>query len=125
MRIPNILKRLFFIFFIILLIFLFYNIIKLNSETEINFLSLEFIYFTTSLSLIGSYFMSYAMYLRHKKIQTSYKERSELFKTDIFYGISITFIIPILYIFGGNICSKFVFCWIYKLLFLYIDHCQR
>ena len=70
MRIPNILKRLFFIFFIILLIFLFYNIIKLNSETEINFLSLEFIYFTTSLSLIGSYFMSYAMYLRHKKIQT-------------------------------------------------------
>ena len=37
MRIPNILKRLFFIFFIILLIFLFYNIIKLNSETEINF----------------------------------------------------------------------------------------
>ena len=100
MRIPNILKRLFFIFFIILLIFLFYNIIKLNSETEINFLSLEFIYFTTSLSLIGSYFMSYAMYLRHKKIQTSYKERSELFKTDIFYGISITFIIPILYILG-------------------------
>ena len=52
--------------------------------------------FTASISLIGSYFMSYAMYLRHKKIQTSSHERDYLFKRDILYGVSITFLTPLL-----------------------------
>lgn len=107
MKIPNLFKKLFFIFFIFLVLFLFYNVNLLNSDESINFLSNEFIYFTTTISLIGSYFMSYAMYLRHKQIQISIRERSSLFKTDILYGISITFIIPLLYYFGGAISVSF------------------
>ena len=107
MKIPNLFKKLFFILFIFLVLFLFYNVNLLNSDESINFLSNEFIYFTTTISLIGSYFMSYAMYLRHKQIQISIRERSSLFKTDILYGISITFIIPLLYYFGGAISVSF------------------
>ena len=35
--------------------------------------------------------MSYAMYLRHKKIQTSEKERMYIFKRDILYGYQLLF----------------------------------
>jgi len=53
--------------------------------------------------------MSYAMYLRHKKIQSSFEERMYLFKRDILYGISITFLIPILYYLGGTVAVSFAF----------------
>ena len=79
-----------------------------NSEI-IDYLSLEFISFTVSISLIGSYFMSYAMFLRHKRIQSSLRVRSDLFQTDILYGTSITFLIPILYYFGNIIGVSFAF----------------
>ena len=107
MQIPNLLKKIFFITFLLLVIILTYSINSLNAFKSVDFLSSEFIYFTTTISLIGSYFMCYAMYLRHKQIQISYKERSVLFKTDILYGISITFIIPILYYFGGTTSVSF------------------
>ena len=72
------------------------DVFDLISENK-NYLSTQFIFCTISISLIGSYFMCYAMYLRHKKIQSSVKIRSNLFQTDIYYGLSITFLIPILY----------------------------
>ena len=53
--------------------------------------------------------MSYAMYLRHKKIQSSIKLRSDLFQTDIMYGVSITFLIPILYYLGNVIGVSFAY----------------
>ena len=53
--------------------------------------------------------MSYAMYLRHKKIQISAKERFYLFKRDIIYGISIIFLIPLLYNVGGTYAVSFTF----------------
>jgi len=83
-----------------------YLIIKV---TNLDFLGTQFIMFTASVSLMGSYFMSYAMYLRHKKIQASLKERIYLFKRDILYGISITFLIPMLYFSGGTILVSFSF----------------
>tara|TARA_B110000027_G_C16057393_1_gene272817 strand:- start:435 stop:1130 length:696 start_codon:yes stop_codon:yes gene_type:complete len=83
-----------------------YLIIKV---TNLDFLGTQFIMFTASVSLMGSYFMSYAMYLRHKKIQASLEERIYLFKRDILYGISITFLIPMLYFSGGTILVSFSF----------------
>ena len=49
------------------------------------------------------------MYLRHKKIQSTLKIRSDLFQTDILYGTSITFLIPILYYLGNTIGVSFAF----------------
>ena len=71
-------------------------------KENIIYIGFEFVSFTILISLIGSYFMSFAMYLRHKKIQTSEKERMYIFKRDILYGLSITFLIPILYYSGGT-----------------------
>ena len=68
-----------------------FSIYFIIQQNEVNYLGIEFIIFTISLSLVGSYFMCYAMYLRHKMIQTSLKTRFYLFQKDIFYGISITF----------------------------------
>ena len=76
---------------------------------KINYIGYEFVVFTISISLIGSFFMSYAMYLRHKRIQKSEQERVYIFKRDIFYGLTITFIIPFLYYFGGAIAVSFSF----------------
>ena len=101
--VPQILKKLFVILFIIIVGIFIYNSNILYNQKNIDYFSNEFIYFTTSLSLIGSYFMSYAMYFRHKKIQASAKDRYNLFKIDFIYGISLIFLIPILYYFGGAI----------------------
>jgi len=49
------------------------------------------------------------MFLRHKKIQDSYKERLLLFKRDVLYGLSITFLVPILYLLGNIIAVSFSF----------------
>ena len=77
--------------------------------SKINYIGYEFVIFTISISLIGSFFMSYAMYLRHKRIQKSEQERVYIFKRDIVYGITITFLIPLLYYFGGTIAVSFSF----------------
>ena len=107
MKLPNFLKTILFIIFLILMCTLFLISSYLYKQNNIDFFGREFFYFTINVSLIGSYLMSYAMYLRHKQIQISVTERSNLFKTDIFYGVSITFIIPILYKIGGEISVSF------------------
>ncbi|MDC3162688.1 hypothetical protein OA670_03670, partial [Candidatus Pelagibacter sp.] len=65
--------------------------------------------FTITISLIGSFFMSYSMYLRHKIIQTDMALRYNLFKTDIIYGSSITILIPFLYYAVGTFAVSFAF----------------
>ena len=98
-----------YLVFVLILIWFVHSFFQIFNYEEINYLSLEFISLTVSISLIGSYFMSYAMYLRHKKIQSSTKLRSDLFQTDIMYGVSITFLIPILYYLGNEIGVSFAY----------------
>jgi len=103
------LKNLLYAIFVFIFSLSIFSIYMLINISDINFLGKEFILFTISVSLIGSYFMSYAMYLRHKKIQSSFEERMFLFKRDIFYGLSITFLIPVLYFMGGTIGVSLTF----------------
>ena len=108
-RLNNYLKFFLYVVFIFILILFILNYLFIFNGEIINYLSFEFISFTVSISLIGSYFMSYAMYLRHKKIQSSLRVRSDLFQIDILYGTSITFLIPILYYLGNIIGVSFAF----------------
>ena len=103
------LKNILYITFVLILMWFILNYFFIVNDEIINYLSIEFISFTVSISLIGSYFMSYAMYLRHKKIQSSLRMRADLFQTDILYGTSITFLIPILYYLGNIIGVSFAF----------------
>ena len=108
-QLGNKLKLFLYLVFVLIFSWFIWNFIKIYKNETINYLSLEFIFFTTSISLIGSYFMIYAMYLRHKIIQTTFKQRSGLFQTDILYGTSISFLIPILYYLGNIIGVSFAF----------------
>jgi len=108
-RLSNNLKILIYIFFVLIVTWFISNYFSIFNGETINYLSLEFIFFTVSISLIGSFFMCYAMYLRHKKIQSSSRLRSGLFQTDILYGTSITFLIPVLYYLGNIIGVSLAF----------------
>jgi len=59
-----------------------------------------FIFYTLSFSLLGSFFMTYAMYVRQKSIQLTYERRTNVFVYDIIYGTSICFYCPLLYYVG-------------------------
>ena len=108
-EISSTIKKLSSILFVFVLAAVSISVYKLISQENINYIGIEFVSFTISISLIGSYFMSFAMYLRHKKIQTSEQERMYIFKRDILYGLSITFLIPILYYSGGTVGVSFSF----------------
>jgi hypothetical protein len=108
-QLTNKIKNFLYVVFVLILIWFTLNYFLIFDGNKINYLSLEFISFTVSISLIGSYFMSYAMYLRHKKLQSSSKVRSDLFQTDILYGTSITFLIPILYYSANIVGASFAF----------------
>jgi len=108
-QLGNKLKFFLYLVFVLIVSWFIWNFIKIYKNETINYLSLEFIFFTISISLIGSYFMIYAMYLRHRIIQTTFKQRSGLFQTDILYGTSISFLIPILYYLGNIIGVSFAF----------------
>ncbi len=108
-KIPRIIKLIFFIIFLILISNLIYLIISISQSPIINYTQKEFLMFTITISLIGSFFMSYSMYLRHKIIQTDIALRYNLFKTDIIYGSSITILIPFLYYAVGTFAVSFAF----------------
>ena len=108
-EISSTLKKLSAILFVFILMAISISVYKLILQENINYIGIEFVSFTIAISLIGSYFMSFAMYLRHKKIQTSEQERMYIFKRDILYGLSITFLIPILYYSGGTVAVSFSF----------------
>ena len=107
--ISKILKICFSILFLVILIIFLSNSYFVFNSNFTDYLDIKFIYLTTSISLIGSYFMCYAMYLRHKKIQNSFLSRKYLFQRDILYGSSITFLIPILYYLGDIKAVSFSF----------------
>ena len=108
-NLPNNLKKVFLILFLIVIIFFFYNLRYLLDNQNIDYLGIQFISLTISISMLGSFFMCYAMFLRHKKIQSSSLSREYLFKRDIVYGLSITLLIPVLYNFGNIIGVSFSF----------------
>ncbi len=103
------LKKIFLLLFVIVFLTSTLSIYYLINLPIINYISYEFVIFTISISLLGAFFMSYAMYLRHKRIQKSEQERLYIFKRDIIYGSTITFLIPFLYYFGGAIAVSFSF----------------
>ena len=108
-EVSNTIKKLSAVLFLLIVVAILSSIYALLLQQNINYIGFEFVSFTISISLAGSYFMSYAMYLRHKKIQTSEQERMYIFKRDILYGLSITFLIPILYYSGGTVAVSFAF----------------
>ena len=56
---------------------------------------------TLSFSLIGSFIMTYAMYLRQINIQSNLGLREKTFWLDTVYGSSITVLLPFLYYFNS------------------------
>ena len=103
------LKLLFLVLFIIIFSVFITNSYFVFSSNFQDYFGIKFVLLTTSISLLGSFFMCYAMYLRHKKIQNSSITRIYLFQRDILYGSSITFLIPILYYFGNIKAVSFSF----------------
>tara|TARA_B100001175_G_C19373926_1_gene573161 strand:- start:694 stop:981 length:288 start_codon:yes stop_codon:yes gene_type:complete len=61
----------------------------------------NFVILTLSFSLIGSFLMTYAMYLRQINIQSNIGLREKTFWLDTVYGSSITILLPILYYFNS------------------------
>ena len=61
--------------------------------------------------------MVYAMYRRHIKIQQSIKDREYLFKLDILYGTSITFLIPMFFYLAEQSVSVYLFTSIIAFIF--------
>ena len=106
---PNTIKFI-FMFILLILIYIFlhssYEILIINN---LQYTSYLFIIFTVCISLIGAYFMSFAMYFRHKELQKNIIQRQKLFKIDVIYGVLISSYIPLLYSFGGAIGVSFTY----------------
>lgn len=60
------------------------------------------------LSLIGSIFMTFAMFYRNYNLSNK-KIRKNTFKIDIVYAFIVSLLIPILYIIGGKLAVSFAF----------------
>lgn len=91
-------------------IYFFYSLIFILSLLSAYFLldnnllplpNTYFIFYTLSFSLLGSFFMTYAMYVRQRSIQFTYESRSSVFIYDIIYGLSISLYCPLLFFIGN------------------------
>lgn len=118
-KVPNALKYIFILIFLLLFLLFIVISVSIFDKNFSDYLSLNFAIYISSISLLGSFFMCYAMYLRHKSIQNSVKIRNLLFRNDILYGLSITFLIPMLYYLGNLKLVSFAF-FIASLIALYI-----
>ena len=102
MKLDNKFKGILFSVFV-LIIFLgvlsFYNIYFM--EVPLFSFMNNFVILTLSFSLIGSFIMTYAMYLRQKNIQSDFELRNKTFWLDTVYGSSITVLLPLLYYFNS------------------------
>ncbi|MDA7733625.1 glycosyltransferase [Candidatus Pelagibacter sp.] len=90
--------------FIIFLMFLIIGstiISSININLDDNFLSFmnSLMLHTLSFSLLGSFLMTYAMFLRQRNIQ--YGSKVKTFWFDTIYGSLITILLPILYFYGS------------------------
>ena len=101
-------RKIKFFIFIFFFVILFINInIYFNAEYTYELFKdyiLEvdkFFYIATMHSLLGSFFMTYAMYQRHKAI--FYQNRNEnVFISDFIYSLVISALFPLLYLFNNE-----------------------
>lgn len=91
-------KYLFVFIFIILIVFniFTYNHIDLDNLNEHNLF-----YHIIKISSLGSFLMFYGMYIRQSLVFTKKINLDNLFYRDIFYGLLLIIILPILDIFGS------------------------
>lgn len=101
-KINNVIKNIIILFFILILVI---NVlIYLNLEKEIinqflNYFISDYLFFEVTLhSLLGSFFMTYSMYLRQKTIFIS-NIKNNIFFIDIIYSFFIIILLPLLYYF--------------------------
>lgn len=92
------------------IIYFFYFLIFISCCFSLYFVSINyhiplpnnyFIFYTLVFSLLGSFFMTYAMYVRQKSIQFAYSSRLNVFIYDIVYGLSISLYCPLLFYIGN------------------------
>lgn len=92
------LTKILFLIFIITICFGVFSVFNLYfKEVPIFSFMNNFVILTLSFSLIGSFIMTYAMYLRQKNIQSNLGLREKTFWLDTVYGSSITMLLPLLY----------------------------
>ena len=80
----------------------YFNFFSFSSKTILVMLTLSF-------SLIGSFVMTYAMYLRQRNIQSNLFLREKTFLLDTIYGSLITILLPILYYLNSDYYVSFTF----------------
>ena len=90
----------FFYFFIFILSLLSIYFVFINNHLPLP--NIYFNFYTLSFSLLGSYFMTYAMYVRQRSIQFTYASRENVFVYDTIYGLSISLYCPLLYFMGNE-----------------------
>ena len=100
-KLNNSLKVTLYILFIITFFTSILSIFNLNLDIPLFSDRNNFIIHTLSFSITGSFFMTYAMYLRQKGIQNNYLLRDKTFWLDTVYGSSITILLPVLYLFNS------------------------
>ena len=98
---PKIIKIYIYSFYIFLFLVSIFSAYLVFVNLEVKPPNNYFILYTLSFSLLGSLFMTYAMYIRQKSMKFVYELKSNVFFYDVFYGIFITFYCPVLYFIGN------------------------
>ena len=89
------------LFISILVVILIYNIFTFNNYSISEFNEDTLFFHVLKISLIGSLIMIYAMYHRQNAFFKRDQSSINIFYKDIYYGIALVLILPILDIIGG------------------------
>ena len=104
-KIPNDIKLFFLIIFVLILSMLFQFF-----RVGINFLDDKYIlYFTSLVSIIGSFFMVYSLYIRQKSIQIYFHNLKIYISHDIFLNLILVLLISLFIIFKIQYLYYFLF----------------
>ena len=96
------LTRILLLIFVVTILFGIFSVFNIYfKEVPLFSFMNNFVILTLSFSLIGSFLMTYAMYLRQINIQSNLGLREKTFWLDTVYGSSITVLLPILYYFNS------------------------
>ena len=100
------------LFVCILVVILIYNIFTFNSYSISEFNEDTLFFHVLKISLIGSLIMIYAMYHRQNAFFKRDQSSINIFYKDIYYGIALVLILPVLDIIGGSkFFSILLFSW--------------
>jgi hypothetical protein len=89
-----------YLFLLIFLVLLLYNIIDFNLYDSFDFQDKELFYHVLKISSLGSFLMFYAMFSRQDLVFRKKIKLENLFYKDIGYGLILIFVLPLLDIFG-------------------------